>query len=45
MSRDDLLDARACRKKALELSAGLGINDSLCGICIWACPVGREDLA
>ena len=45
MSRDDLLDARACRKKALELSAGLGINDSLCGICIWACPVGREELA
>lgn len=45
MGSDGLLDARACRKKALELSAGLGINDSLCGICIWACPVGREDLA
>lgn len=45
VGRDELLDAYACRKKALELSSALGINDSLCGICIRACPVGREELA
>ncbi len=45
VKRDELLDAHACRKKALEFSAALGINDSLCGICIWACPVGSKDSA
>ncbi len=42
--RDELLDAHTCREKALEFCARLGIGDSLCGICIWACPVGKEEL-
>lgn len=37
-SREELFDAYSCRRKALELSGKLGIKDSLCGICIWACP-------
>ncbi|MFQ5862803.1 MAG: 4Fe-4S double cluster binding domain-containing protein [Candidatus Brocadiales bacterium] len=45
VGRDELLDAHACRKKALEFCEGLGVRDSLCGICIWACPVGREEPA
>ncbi len=45
VSRDDLLDAHTCRKKALKFGAGLGVKYSLCGICIQACPVGREDPA
>lgn len=45
IGRDKLLDAHACRKKALEFGSALGVSDSLCGICIWACPVGREELA
>lgn len=45
VERDELLDAHSCRKKAREFCAGLGIRDSLCGICIWACPVGKEELA
>lgn len=44
MERDRLLDAYTCRKKAREFCAKLGIEDSLCGICIWACPVGKEEL-
>jgi epoxyqueuosine reductase QueG len=38
LARDELFDAYSCRRKALELSDKLGIRDSLCGICIWACP-------
>lgn len=45
VSREGLYDPYLCRRKALELSGRLGIRDSLCGICIWACPVGAQPVA
>ncbi|HHT9120509.1 MAG TPA: 4Fe-4S double cluster binding domain-containing protein [Candidatus Hypogeohydataceae bacterium YC41] len=40
LEREALFDAYACRKKALELSSKIGIRDSICGVCIRACPLG-----
>jgi epoxyqueuosine reductase len=36
--REEIYDAFACRVKARELSAKVGVNESICGICIRACP-------
>jgi epoxyqueuosine reductase QueG len=36
--RDQIYDAAACRKKASELSTAQGIDVTICGICILACP-------
>jgi epoxyqueuosine reductase QueG len=38
MPRDEIYDAAACRKKASELAAAQGIDVTICGICIYACP-------
>ncbi len=44
MPREELLDAYTCRKKALEFGISLGIEDSLCGICISVCPVCKGNV-
>lgn len=44
MPREELLDVYTCRKKALEFGISLGIEDSLCGICISVCPVCKGDV-
>lgn len=36
--RDQIYDAAACRKKASELATAQGIDVTICGICILACP-------
>ena len=36
--RDQIYDAAACRKKASELATAQGIEETICGICIFACP-------
>ena len=38
MPRDEIYDAAACRKKASELATAQGIEETICGICIFACP-------
>ncbi|MGV8981656.1 4Fe-4S double cluster binding domain-containing protein [Clostridium sp.] len=42
-TRDELLDPYKCRKKARELSKGkIGIEISLCGICVEVCPFTKR---
>ena len=36
--RDQIYDATSCRKKASELATAQGIEETICGICIFACP-------
>ena len=38
LPRDQILDAAACRTKALELATAQGIDATTCGICIHVCP-------
>ena len=38
MPRDEIYDAAACRKKVSELATAQGIKETICGICIFACP-------
>ena len=38
MPRDQIYDATACRKKASALATAQGIEETICGICIFACP-------
>jgi epoxyqueuosine reductase QueG len=38
MDRDGIYDAFACRRAALEQAQGIGINNTICGICIAVCP-------
>jgi epoxyqueuosine reductase len=38
LHRDEFYDVFACRKTTLELARKAGINYSICGICIYACP-------
>ena len=38
MDRDEFYNAFACRKTARERSAKIGIDESLCGLCIRLCP-------
>ncbi|MBN2080303.1 MAG: epoxyqueuosine reductase [Spirochaetes bacterium] len=41
-SRDDFYDAFKCRETCRDLTKKrLGINASLCGICVSVCPVGK----
>ena len=44
MPRDQIYDAAACRKKASELATAQGIEVTICGICILACPWTRRYL-
>ncbi len=37
-NRDDYYDAFGCRKTARERTAKIGIEESLCGLCILKCP-------
>jgi len=38
ISREELLDIRKCYSKAQTLSAEIGVEPVICGICIAACP-------
>jgi epoxyqueuosine reductase QueG len=41
-ARDSFFDARACMKKCKELSIkNLGREETICGICVKVCPVGK----
>lgn len=43
LRREELLDAPACRTKAKQLLLErVGVEDSVCGVCLSGCPVGRE---
>lgn len=36
--RDEFYDAFDCRKTALERSSKIGLNETICGLCILKCP-------
>lgn len=36
--RDEFYDSHACRKTTRERSSKIGLNESLCGLCILSCP-------
>ncbi len=38
IDRETFFDAFACRKAAREMAARIGIEESVCGMCIAACP-------
>ncbi len=42
--RDEFFDARACCRKATEFCESSGIDSTICGICIEACPWTRKYL-
>lgn len=43
IDRDEFYDAFRCSDKAKELTLRLvGIDESICGICVRACPIGRK---
>lgn len=42
--RDEFFDARACCRKATEFCEAAGIDSTICGICIEACPWTRKYL-
>jgi epoxyqueuosine reductase QueG len=42
MYRDEFFDARACCRKATEICEREGIDSTICGICIEACPWTRK---
>jgi epoxyqueuosine reductase len=42
--RDGFFDAFACRRAARELAGRAGIDESICGMCIAACPWTQEYL-
>jgi len=44
LSRDDFFDAWACCRKATEFCEREGIDSTICGICIEACPWTRKYL-
>lgn len=41
-NRDHIYDAFACRKAAVKKAEAIGINDSVCGMCIAVCPWTRR---
>ncbi|MCL2123212.1 MAG: 4Fe-4S binding protein [Desulfovibrionaceae bacterium] len=43
--RDDLLDARACKRAVIERGKALGKTEGTCGICIAVCPWTRKFFA
>jgi len=45
MFRDELYDAAICRETALKLARRVGVNHTVCGICINVCPWTRRYLA
>jgi epoxyqueuosine reductase QueG len=42
MRREELVDIRACNKSITERIGKLGINRSICGICLVSCPWTRR---
>jgi epoxyqueuosine reductase len=44
IARNRIFDAAACKKKASALAADQGIDVTICGICILACPWTRRYL-
>ena len=38
MFREQLYDAQICRETALKMAARVGVNHTVCGMCIAACP-------
>lgn len=44
MYRDEFFDARACCRKATEFCERAGIDSTICGICIEACPWTKKYL-
>jgi epoxyqueuosine reductase len=44
IARDRLFDFAACKKTASRLAAAQGIHETICGICILACPWTRRYL-
>lgn len=43
LEREELVDVLACRAKAKELLLErVGVEDSVCGVCVSACPVGTS---
>jgi epoxyqueuosine reductase QueG len=45
MFRDELYNAFACRETAINLARRVGVDRTICGICINACPWTRQYLA
>ncbi len=44
IDREELYDAHACRNTALARSGKVGVNKSLCGLCILSCPWTKKYL-
>ncbi len=42
LARDAFFDAHACRKAARAMAARVEIDDTICGMCIAACPSTRD---
>lgn len=42
MFRDELYDASVCRQTALKMADKVGVNRTVCGMCITACPWTRN---
>lgn len=42
--RDEFYNAHSCRKTARERSGKIGIDESLCGLCIYSCPYTQRYL-
>jgi epoxyqueuosine reductase len=43
LARGEMVDAHSCRAKAKEsLLERVGVEDSVCGICLSVCPVGKR---
>lgn len=42
IDRDEFFDARACCRKAAEFCKAAGIDSTICGICIEACPWTKQ---
>lgn len=44
MQRNEIYDAFECRKTAKERAAKIGVNETLCGLCILVCPWTKKFL-
>jgi epoxyqueuosine reductase len=44
ITRESFFDAFACRKKAYEQAARIGVHETICGRCIVACPYTQKYL-
>lgn len=45
MYREELYDASLCRETCLELAAKVGVNRTICGVCISVCPWTKRYIA